>query len=78
MERSALCRTFGAYLESMAFPGLTAGPIQFRPFGPEIRAERYMASFEITWALFSVQYRNPELTDCEMIPCIHGWEGCLS
>jgi hypothetical protein len=29
------CRTFGAHLIHLAYPGLTAGPIECRPFGPD-------------------------------------------
>ena len=28
-----LCRTFGAHLDVIQYPGLTAGPIIFRAFG---------------------------------------------
>jgi len=29
-----VCRTFGAHLIHSTYPGLTAGPINWRPFGP--------------------------------------------
>ena len=31
-----LCRTFGAHLNSVHYPGLTAGPTIFRPYGPDL------------------------------------------
>jgi hypothetical protein len=30
-----LCRTFGAHFINKSFPGLTAGPIHLRSFGPK-------------------------------------------
>jgi hypothetical protein len=30
------CRAFGAHSVASLFPGLTAGPINCRPFGPQI------------------------------------------
>jgi len=34
-QHMQLCRTFGAHLILFAYPGLTAGPIDCRPFGPD-------------------------------------------
>jgi hypothetical protein len=33
------CRTFGAHLPLLFIPGLTAGPIVCRPFGPAVRTK---------------------------------------
>jgi len=30
-----MCRAFGTRIISNSYPGLTAGPINWRPFGPE-------------------------------------------
>jgi hypothetical protein len=32
-----LCRTFGAYFINQSIPGLTAGPIDWRSFGPDFK-----------------------------------------
>ena len=42
----ALCRTFGASFSIFAFPGLTAGPILCRAFGPTGRSNHQILSFE--------------------------------
>jgi hypothetical protein len=34
VRHTLLCRTFGAQLINNSLPGLTAGPIDYRSFGP--------------------------------------------
>jgi hypothetical protein len=37
-----MCRAFGAHLIHLVYPGLTAGPINYRPFGPDTGVACFM------------------------------------
>jgi hypothetical protein len=54
-----LCRAFGASFEDAHIPGLTAGPINYRPFGPPDKI-RYLPILMLI-LIMPYQLRNPSL-----------------